>query len=246
MRRGINPLLKGYKPKCSNLWLPGLTNFQVAVRTLTCPKYHDSPTGLDRLCYLGGMSDSEAQFSYDDSLLHEGKYHEWFWSGLDEWQVEFLLAPVKVPTPPEPEAIYKNQEFAQAKRWRDEASCAGVDPVVFFGSEGSDLKQQYANPRAEWRKYCPECPVRELCLELARKSGSVGIFGGKYFTYKSGYNGQLEYDDADLPRPGRPRKHVKSPMQMSSSARERAWREMQKEINDRISAAAARESLSDQ
>lgn len=181
----------------------------------------------------------EEQFTYDESLLHEGGYRDWFWGGLDVHQTAYLNSPAKIPSPPEPEAIYKNQEFPQVKRWRDNAACAAADPVVFFGGSGADLKAQYANPKAEWRKYCPECPVREMCLELARKSGSVGIFGGKYFTFAhfSNYTGQVEYDDETLPKKGRPRKAVKSPTRLKASERDRMWQEMQKEINDRISSS---------
>lgn len=176
----------------------------------------------------------EEQFTYDESLLREGKYREWFYEGLHEYQITYLNQPARDVAPPPAEPIYKNQEFPQAKRWRDNAACAGADPVIFFGAEGADLKAQYANPKAEWRKYCPECPVRELCLELARESDSVGIFGGKYFTYKSMADKQLEYDDETLPKKGRPRKAVKSPERLQASERDRMWQEMQKEINDRI------------
>lgn len=180
------------------------------------------------------MSDSEEQFSYNEDLLYLGNYHDWFWQGLDAKVIEWLDSPAKVPAPPEPEPIYKNQEFPQAKRWRDNAACAGADPVVFFGVEGADLKAQYSRPDAEWRRFCPKCPVREECLDLARKSKSVGIFGGKFFTYKNMADTQLEYDDATMPKRGRPRKAAKT-----TAERSKDWR-------DRVRNAAARESLSDQ
>lgn len=195
---------------------------------------------------------SDAQFSYDEDLLHEGNYREWFWKGLDESSIGFLRSPVKVPSPPPAEPLFRNQEFPQAKRWRDNAACAGADSVVFFGVDGGDLKSQYLSPDAKWRRLCPQCPVRELCLELARKTESVGIFGGKLFHAKNALNGSrniFEYDEETVPRRGRPKGSKNKPkdfMRVAADKRQLLWGQKQKEINDRISAAAARESLGDQ
>lgn len=200
---------------------------------------------------------ADAQFSYNDTLLQEGKYREWFWEGLHDRSVEFLNAPVKVPTPPPAEPIFKNQEFPQVKRWREKAVCKDADPVVFFGVEGADLKREYLKPDAEWRQFCPQCPVRDLCLELARNSESEGIFGGKLFQFYQAWKNNKqesrkrlhEYDDETMPRKGRPRGTKNKPknfMRVAADKRQLLWQEKQKEINDRISAAVARESLSDQ
>lgn len=202
------------------------------------------------------ITDADRQFSYDETLLNEGRYREWFWAGLDQRQIEFLHAPSPQPTPPRPEPIYKNQEFPQVKRWRDNAACAGADPVVFFGVEGSDPRSDYLDPDAAWRRMCPQCPVRDLCLELARESVSEGIFGGKLFQRHQATKDSIqesrkvlhEYDDDNMPRRGRPRGSKNKPknyMLVAAEKRQLHWQKMQREINDRISAAAARESLSD-
>lgn len=157
---------------------------------------------------------ADKQFSYDETLLHQGKYREWFYQGLDESSLGYLCTPARVPTPPPAEAIYKNQEFPQVKRWRDNAACKDTDPVVFFGEDGADLRRQYMNADAEWRQLCPQCPVRSLCLELARETKSVGIFGGKLFVPGPGeMRTPIEYDESTMPKRGRPRKQSWEEMQ---------------------------------
>lgn len=142
-------------------------------------------------------------------LLDQGRYKEWFLQGLDQYQINFLRSPVESSTPPPAEQIFKGQEFPQVKRWRDEAACRDADPRIFFvEGEGVDPKREYLKPDAEWRQYCPQCPVRDLCLELARESASVGIFGGKLFLHQSGssaFNTVLELDETNMPKRGRPR-----------------------------------------
>lgn len=191
------------------------------------------------------IRDADKQFSTDYTLLGQGRYREWFWQGLDETQRNFLRAPVAVPTAPPADNYMINWTSDQGKHWYAKAACKDADPVVFFSEgEGVDPKREYLKPDAEWRQYCPQCPVREQCLQLARDSESVGIFGGKIFSYdyKAGFK---EYDETNVPRRGRPPK-AKSFARMKDSEREEYWKEMQKEIDDRIAAAAARESLGDQ
>lgn len=188
-----------------------------------------------------------AAFSYDETLLHEGKYREWFYQGMDESGLGYLRVPAKVLAPPPAEPIYKNQEFSQVRGWRDNAACKDTDPVVFFGKEGGNLRRQYLNPDAKWRQLCPQCPVRSLCLELARESKSEGIFGGKVFLPGPGERRiPIEYDESTMPKRGRPFKVGKIPERMRDEDRDRIWQEKQKEINDRISAAQARESQRNQ
>jgi len=172
----------------------------------------------------------------DESLLHEGKYGEWFYKGMDPKTLAWLDTPVVVPTPPPAEPVYRNQEFSQPKRWRDEAACIGADPGVFFvGSDEGNPRLEYMKPDAAWRQYCPDCPVRELCLELARESKSVGIFGGKLFVYKNRTeaSGHLEYDETTMPKKGRPRTNP-----MTGAERCKAYRE-RKKANARVSTAPA-------
>lgn len=200
------------------------------------------------MCYLEDMADHEKQFSYNDTLLAQGRYREWFWKGMDPTSAAWLRAPVAKPEPVEPEPIYKNREFPQAKAWREKASCKGADPVLFFGEDGADLKKVYLAPDAGWRKLCPQCPVRDLCLELARESESEGIFGGKLFVFFQAWKNGVqesrktlhEYDESNIPRKGRPKGSKNKPKNfalVAAAKRQQSWEEMQKEINDRISSS---------
>lgn len=178
-------------------------------------------------------TDADKQFSVDYTLLAQGRYKEWFYEGMDEAGKIYLQQPARMPEAPKADNHLINFESSQVKGWQRKAACAGADPGVFFVEEGQDPKRAYAKPDAKWRQFCPQCPVRESCLEAARESKSVGIWGGKVFAHPQNKSGSInfirEYDDTNLPRRGRPRKQ--------------SWEEMQREINDRISDAAARESL---
>jgi hypothetical protein len=166
-------------------------------------------------------------------LLKEGRYKEWFYLGLDPVSLRFVKAPVKDPTPPPPEPIYKKKEFPQVKGWRDEAGCRDADPRIFFvEGEGVDPKREYMDPNAEWRSYCPQCPVRETCLELARESASVGIFGGKLFRHRNGGSGSAfdqveEFDETNMPKTGRPSISPRNVKRRAETSR--------KKVNARIS-----------
>jgi hypothetical protein len=180
---------------------------------------------------------ADKQFSAKDlHLLKEGRYKEWFYQGLDPVSLAFIQAPVKTPTPPPAEPIFKNREFAQVKGWRDEASCKEADPRIFFvEGEGLDPKREYMSPSAEWRQYCPQCPVLEECLQLARKSGSVGIFGGKLFrhpTTGTAYDKVEEYDETNMPKQGRPSNSPRNVKRRADTERKKA--------NARISTARTR------
>lgn len=186
---------------------------------------------------LGVVTRADKQFSTKNwDWLAEGRYKEWFWQGLSPEGVAFIKAPVKTLKAPEPEPIYQNKTFPQVKRWRDEAACAEADPRIFFvEGEGVDPKQEYMKPDAEWRQYCPQCPVRELCLELARDSESVGIFGGKLFAHQTGssaFNTVLEFDETNMPKRGRPRAN---PGQVMTSAERSRNHRLRKKENAGIS-----------
>lgn len=179
----------------------------------------------------------------DESLLAEGKYREWFWKGLDPTNVAWLKAPVKTPEPVEPDNYKIDYQNTQVRGWQQKSLCKDADPLIFF-SESHDPKADYMKPDAAWRKFCPQCPVRETCLEAARESESVGIWGGKlFFMPTDGTTRVTELDESSMPRRGRPPK-AKSLRAMNHEERHKAWQEMQKEIDARISVAAARESLS--
>lgn len=182
------------------------------------------------------MSDHEKQFSYDEEPLTRGSYREWFWKGLEPKSVAFLKAPVKHRTPPAQEAVYKNQEQHQPKGWQHEAACKDADPVVFF-SEGHFPRTDYLDPNAQWRQFCPTCPVRELCLQSARDAQSLGIFGGKIFVYKD--HEILELDDDNMPM----RAPARSLRKYATDAdKSRAYR-LRKKENAGVSDTGAHEPL---
>lgn len=172
-----------------------------------------------------------------EDRLDRGEYREWFWDGLDETQINFLKAPVQVPAPPPADNHLVNWQSSTPRGWDENSACADADPLLFF-TESHYPKREYLKPDAGWRQYCPQCPVRETCLQAARDSESVGIWGGKLFIMERNNTKPVEYDETNITgtgAAGRPRK-VKTPTRMSATEREKAWEEMQKEINDRISA----------
>lgn len=145
-----------------------------------CSSTRQVAGGLDRVCYLGSMyGHADAQFDWDLKALYEGRYGEWFWSGLQEAQVAYLHQPARVDKVEQEAVAYDGWETAQPRRWEQDADCAGADPEIFFYS-GNQPKAAYLREDAKWREYCPQCPVRDACLATARESGSVGIWGGVY------------------------------------------------------------------
>lgn len=71
----------------------------------------------------------------------------------------------------------------QHEAWMEQARCKGANPNVFI------LDQGYT--AAEAIKYCIKCTVREECKDYARRTGSVGIWGGMLFTQR--YSEPVEY-----------------------------------------------------
>ena len=62
-----------------------------------------------------------------------------------------------------------SEEAEQA--WRSEASCAGVDPDLFYPGRGGDAEPAKA--------VCRRCPVRSQCLATALLRGEkFGTWGG--------------------------------------------------------------------
>jgi hypothetical protein len=158
------------------------------------------------------MADSEEQFERDETLLHEGKYREWFYQGMDDAGKQYVKlpprVPIKIPTKSKP--TVQNGWFSEQPIWHDEAACKDADPVVFF-SESQYPRNDYVSPDAPWRQFCPQCPVRESCLQAARDSKSVGIWGGKLFVDEHWVSperpaGIHEYDDTNIRLRGRPKK----------------------------------------
>lgn len=122
---------------------------------------------------------SDYQFDYDTTLLAQGRYREWFWEGLQESQISYLHQPARVAKAQQEPVAYDGWEDSQPRKWQDEAACRDTDPAVFF-EEGHFPKREYLKMDASWRRLCPQCPVREACLEAARESESVGVWGGVF------------------------------------------------------------------
>jgi hypothetical protein len=137
---------------------------------------------------------SQEHFEYDETMLEEGRYREWFYEGLQESQLAYLRQPARVDIAVQEPVAYDGWEADQPRKWQHDAACKGADPVVFF-SESHYPKREYSKSDAEWRQYCPQCPVRELCLEAARDSESVGVWGGKLFWLDKTTGDILEIDD---------------------------------------------------
>lgn len=140
------------------------------------------------------ISNADEQFDYDSTLLDEGRYYEWFYQGLSEDQVIYLHQPVRVDKAVQEPVAYDGWESEQPRKWQHAAACAGLDPAIFF-NDGNQPKLAYLREDAEWRKHCPTCPVRETCLEAARESDSVGVWGGVYRGFNKKTSKIEEVDD---------------------------------------------------
>jgi Transcription factor WhiB/Stc1 domain len=165
-----------------------------------------------RRAWAYNYTSADKQFDYDDSLLQQGRYREWFYEGLQESQLDYLRQPARnlaerkcyICKEYKPLIEYTKNEWnipdrfrcntcvltsngrnghryidALPAKWPEKAACVRADPEVFF----PNTTAEYRHPNAEWRKYCPECPVKELCLKSAEQTGDrpYGIFGGVYF-----------------------------------------------------------------
>jgi hypothetical protein len=151
---------------------------------------------------------ADAQFDYDETLLEQGRYKEWFYEGLQESQLSYLRQPPRVDKVEQEPVGYDGWEARQSRKWQNDAACIVADPVIFFTEEHYP-KREYLKPDAEWRQYCPSCPVREACLQAARDSESVGTWGGKLFHYDKTTSKIQEHDDTTIKGTGgrgRPRK----------------------------------------
>jgi WhiB family redox-sensing transcriptional regulator len=60
----------------------------------------------------------------------------------------------------------------QPPEWTAIANCRGMDPAVFFPSDGVGVQEAVA--------ICADCPARVACLEYALENRiQHGIFGGQ-------------------------------------------------------------------
>lgn len=65
--------------------------------------------------------------------------------------------------------VYRVRLFEPAP-WRQQASCRGLDPELFFPERGA--------PSQRAKAVCATCPVREPCRDFAIENGEkFGIWG---------------------------------------------------------------------
>ncbi len=150
----------------------------------------------------------------DESLLHEGHYREWFYKGLDKRSLAWIKAPVpEIPVNKEVEDFNKTLTWESSDRqeWMRDRGCADVDPGVFFPYRTNE----YLDPKAQWRRYCPVCPVRDECLAFGlagtsnmpnSSTGNYGIYGGKLLVKERDSKTIVAADETTLKPKGRPRK----------------------------------------
>lgn len=143
-----------------------------------------------------GYGHADEQFDYDTTLLEQGRYHEWFWNGLEEAQTVYLRQPARLDKVDQEPVAYDGWESEQPRRWEQDADCAGADPEIFFNS-GNQPKAAYLREDAKWREYCPLCPVQDTCLATGRASGSVGIWGGVYRGWVRGTSNLKNIEELD-------------------------------------------------
>jgi len=140
----------------------------------------------------GHPGSSYEKFQYDETMLEAGKYQEWFWDKLSEEQRMYLRTPPRVAKVKQEPVAYDGWESQQPRMWQHEAACADADPKIFFFDGSNNLSRDYLKPDAEWRQFCPQCPVQDTCLAAARDSESVGVWGG-VFRYHPRNSSDLHY-----------------------------------------------------
>lgn len=182
-------------------------------------KFHDGgrdetllTEGKYREWFWKGLSDSALSFL--NAEVGSGPYPDYLVCSTCETRkprASFNIGVTCTPGKPSKNRCNKCQladtAYAKSGRWEDvspvgwqsKASCEGVDREVFF-PEG---RNEYLDPDAEWRQYCPDCPVQQLCEDYAYQSKSSGIFGGKLFLWKSCTRTVI---DEHAPKHGRPKK----------------------------------------
>jgi WhiB family redox-sensing transcriptional regulator len=71
--------------------------------------------------------------------------------------------------------LAERRDSAPVDDWRDAALCRDYDPEWWFpvGHTGPALAQV-----EEAKQVCRRCPVIDECLDLAIRTGAVGVWGG--------------------------------------------------------------------
>lgn len=127
---------------------------------------------------------------WDETLLHEGKYGEWFWSSLSisakSW-VKHAQCQLCGQTPHYTHCTCHKDNKKPANwvnrdglLWQLQAACRGADVENFMPANVAVFNQ----PDAPWRKYCVGCPVSAPCSLYGEASHSEGVFGGLLYGTK--------------------------------------------------------------
>src|SRR2546427_10023570 len=93
-----------------------------------------------------------------ETLLHEGRYREWFYKGLTEDQIVYLRQPPRLPgvkTNSSPTVLHG--WFNEQTVWVEQAACADDDNSVFFKEVHYHVRG-YINLTDECSKFCPPGP----------------------------------------------------------------------------------------
>lgn len=59
----------------------------------------------------------------------------------------------------------------------DEGRCKGMNPSIFIMDKGRTT--------AKAQKFCRNCDVREPCFQYGLRTGSVGVWGGRFLQLNS-------------------------------------------------------------
>lgn len=127
------------------------------------------------------------RYQWDETLLHQGRYGEWFWSTMTEGARSWLRHAQCQRCGRTPQTTtcgchkleYKPAGWVNRDGllWQLQAACQGADVNIFIESNTA----LYNQPDAPWREYCGRCPVISACILYAVDSKSEGVFGGQLF-----------------------------------------------------------------
>lgn len=94
----------------------------------------------------------------------------------------------------------------QHEPWKERANCIGADPRIFIPDQGVTT--------ADAKIYCMSCEVRKECADYGRRTKSIGVFGGKLFTFRFSEPVELmplRIINDGRPKPARPKVTSNSP-----------------------------------
>lgn len=163
------------------------------------------------------MAPHPKKYQYDETLLYQGKYGEWFRSSLSAEAQAWVNRP---QCPECKRTVFQAGHKCECLRerykpeswinrdglaWRLQAACKGADLDIFF----PDNEALFNQPDAKWRAFCGCCPVAGPCILFAADSKtSSGVYGGKYLRPSHRPPSQ---DPFGTGKPGRRKKAVEPP-----------------------------------